>query len=328
MPVNTKIILGGAALLGYLFSSKGGTKKSTSTPSSKDDPSAEDTKNTGKGDIGEPAGPNGCLEGLIIKNGICSKADLPKTDPKDKVPPKDNGTGHNGLPTAASMYISPDCKIVKFGDKTGNAWWAKLGKPSAQQWINSGYDNPLMIAWEMLRKNACFSDFPIQKNYDTRSELEYERIFWIIKKREVWNLLTSVKNRIDKQFYDGRSVVEIDPVTGKITYGKKFNILFFWDDFRPLTVVALDTEEKDKGTLFKNSGIKNPAFDPNSGAYDWTVSVWIMWILFSNMTATQFDKHFDSITNWEKNEIFKYVNDAIGDILDEGLDFEFNPEGN
>ena len=61
MALDPKLIIGGAIVAAFLF---GGKKKATTGSSS----SSSDKTDDGKGDSGDPVGPNGCKTGLIEKD--------------------------------------------------------------------------------------------------------------------------------------------------------------------------------------------------------------------------------------------------------------------
>lgn len=293
MPINTKLLLGGAAALAFLFSSKGsskGSSKASDTNSDKTDPEKKPNEEVKpKGGLGDPVGPEGCDVGLSPKDGICVK---PTNAPK-KEPP------YNGLASADSMYVSADCKVVKFGDKTGDAWWKSKGKPKALQWIETkDYKNPLMIAYRMIHSlSPCFKEFPIQENYNTRNEMEHDRVFWIKNNREVWNLLWSIRNRIDKEFFNGEQTIELDLKTLKISYGKKFNFEILWESFLlPFAGAAVEIEMITPGTLFKGDLLPKQyqgglLFDED---YVWTVSTFLQFVILSNITNTNFFKLYNA----------------------------------
>lgn len=331
MPMNTKLLLGGAAALALLLSSKSSSsKKSSGTTNTDKKP------DDGKGDEGEIPGPNGCAVGLIVKDGVCTIDPKGPNDPKNP----DNNTNteknkYNGLPSAESMSISADCKTVKFGDTTGDAWWKIKGKPKAQQWVKNGYENPLMISYEMIHGlSPCFAKFPIQKSFTSRKDMELSRIAWIKSNRAVWNLLWSVRNRIDKEFFDGQQTVELDLKTLKFKYGAKFDFEKFWEEFLlPLTSTALEQEMDKPGYLFKGVvSHTNDTEDLFSDQYALATQIFIILTVFSNIPMTSFLKLLNPGT--DKLQVFGetttkfngYLSDHIVDLLDDGVLIGFEAE--
>lgn len=329
MPMNTKLLLGGAAALALLLSSKSSSssKKSSGTNTDK-------KPDDGKGDEGEIPGPNGCAVGLIVKDGVCT------IDPKGPNDPKNPDTNtnknkYNGLPSAESMSISADCKTVKFGDTTGDAWWKIKGKPKAQQWVKSGYENPLMIAYEMIHGlSPCFAKFPIQKSFTSRKDMELSRIPWIKTYRPVWNLLWSVRNRIDKEFFDGEQTVELDIKTLKFKYGTKFDFEKFWEEFLlPLTSTALEQEMDKPGYLFKGvTEHVNATEDLFSNQFEFATRVFIILTVFPNIPISNLHKLLDpgigklQLFGSTTTKFNGWLADHITDLVSDGVLIGFEAE--
>jgi hypothetical protein len=272
-----KILIGAAALAAWLFSSN--AKASSKGLSSN---SAGTNGSLGGGDEGQAAGPNGCKPGLINKDGICIKPSTDNNSGKGNQDSNSN-TGTGGYsPSASSLTISNKCDNFTFGDKTGNAWWLK-NKPVAQQWIKNGYDNPIQIAYGMLKKNkeACFKDFPDyfdDPNVES-GEPEFQLLKWIRKYPKIWELIWWLRTKIDDAFFLGRQTVTIDPKTFKYTYGKEFKFDILWDEsLMNLSSILLNLEMNSPGILLNNEKETNMY-----GLINSNVATYLYHILFPNI---------------------------------------------
>lgn len=315
MPAMTKTyILGGAALLALLLGSKKSSAKSSSSKSS-DQPSDKPAENKEQGDVGEPAGPKGCKPGLVNKNGTCVKPDT--------------GTGGTGTGTGTGggtlkpegIYISNDCKTVKFGDKTGESWWKIRGKKMAQQWLGADYTNLIYIAYEMLRSNkdACFKDFPTTEKYPVSLELHKARIDWIVKYPAIWSLLVTIRNFIDKDLLSGKTYVGmIEKNKLILEFTKNFNFEAFWETIEPLAYTILYLEEEKPGSVLKKFGDTYPAYDkPGSEVRNSCIVLFV--ILFPYIDKTKIFKQFSG--NLDSTELYNNIWDNISDLENESIDY-------
>lgn len=308
-----KILIGAGVLAAWLLSSS--AKASTS---SKGNGTGSASGNNGNGsntpsEEGEAAGPAGCKPGLIIKDGICVK------------PPNgqnNQGNQDQGGITASSLTISSKCDSFTFGDKTGNAWWTKNEK-TAQQWVTNGYNNPLQIAYGMIKKNkeVCFKDFP---DFDDQTveqgELEFQLLNWIKKYPKIWELIWWLRNKIDNKFFLGRQTVTIDPKTYIYTYGKNYDFDILWDEsLMSLAGVLLAIELENPGALFKDYNMF-VGYEQNTDA---NVATYLYHILFPNIDINTL------ISRYKKGQINDLFYDKLWDYVSsmqsELEDYNFDP---
>lgn len=227
MALNPKMIAIAGGIAALLFLGKG--KK----PSSSDSKNYVDSEDMG--DYGEPVGPNGCKPGLVEKDGICT---LPEEGEEIS---KTNG-GKGGKIPSSTLVITKDCKSFKFGDKTGDAWWDKKGYKYAKQWVEKGYDDPLYIAFEMLKtSSSCFSEFPLKPEFNDYMSYEDALDEWISQHKEIWHLLWLIRNRIDINFFNGQTTVEVEIKNNKpvFSYGQGFDFPTFWEFIKPTLAYKL-----------------------------------------------------------------------------------------
>jgi hypothetical protein len=315
MALDPKIIIGGAIVAAFLFNS--GKKKTTTSSSS-----SSDKIDDGKGDSGDPVGPNGCKTGLVEKEGKCVD---PETTPGNGG--SGNGNGGN-KPSASEIIISKDCKSFQFGDKTGDSWWKNKGEKVAKQWINSGELDPLVIAFKMISKmGSCFKDFPLEENANHWFNLQVDRFEWINSNRQMWNLLWSIRNRIDITLFNGVESVTADPskpnlglVFGKD--GKNFNVDKFFEMLKPMvrTLLQLTAQspKNDIGPVASALGIKDVTYnDYNNSLVN--IPTYLFTVIFPNisvneMMAIQKKGILYKLELW--TELQKYVNEYSDIPLD------------
>jgi hypothetical protein len=318
MALDPKLIIGGAIVAAFLF---GGKKKATSTSSA---PASSDKTDEKKGDAGEPVGPDGCKTGLIEKDGIC-------INPLD---PKNNGGNTNGdsgnKPAASELIISKDCKSFQFGDKTGDSWWKNKGEKIAKQWVKSGELDPLIIAFKMISKTgSCFKDFPLEENSNHWFNLQVDRFEWINNNRQMWNLLWSVRNRIDITQFNGTETVTADPskpnlglVFGKD--GKNFNLDKFFEMLKPmarmLIQVTSQSSKNDIGPVATTLGIKDVTYnDYNNSLVN--IPTYLFTMIFPNISVNEM-MAIQKKGILYKLELWTELQNYVNEYSDEPLDLE------
>lgn len=318
MPAMTKTyLIGGAALLALLMGSKKSSAKSTKSSSGtgSTDPKKDDD---GKGDAGEPAGPNGCAGDLIVKNGICVDPKNPNGDGSGS----GNGSGSGGSLKASDLYYSQDCKTIKFGDKTGEAWWKAKGKSKAQDWLAAQYKNLILIAYGMLKDNkpVCFKEFPLQEKYETNFELNAARLDWIVKFPAVWTLLYTVRNLIDKNLLNGKTFVKLDELTWKLEFGKGYKFEELWAVLEPLAFTILYIEQEKPGSVLKKFGWTYPNYDKAGNAVVNTVMV-LYAIMFPYVDRQKMFKIWGTL---DKTPFYSNLWDYVAAL--ENASFEYDME--
>ncbi len=272
MALDPKLIIG-AAVLGFFFL---GDKKSTKSNAAD---KKDEKDNSGKGDLNEPVGPNGCKEGLKNVKGIC--VDDPDLDENGN-PIKGGGSGGGKL-APSDLFISKDCKSFAFGDKTGNAWWKAKGEGVAKQYIKSGETSPYIIAFEMLKKTgSCFKSFPIRDDFQNWYEYNIAWLEWISKNPSPWALLVLVKNKIDISLFNGQESVIADPNKANygLVFGKQFDEEGFFEQIKPMVLTLLQLEAGSPGILL---GVK----EYSDESYILTnVATYMFWVLMPNIPLT------------------------------------------
>lgn len=253
MALDPKLIIG-AAVLGFFFL---GDKKSTKSNAADKKDSKDDS---GKGDLNEPVGPNGCKEGLKDVKGIC--VDDPDLDENGN--PINGSEGSGGKSTLSDLTISKKCDSFSFGDKTGNAWWKAKGEKIAKQYVKSGETEPLLIAFEMLKKTgSCFKEFPIRKEFKNWFDYNTAKFWWMEKNPEMWNLLYTVRNIIDINLFDGVETVIADPKKADyaLKFGNAFNMDTLWKSLEPMAYTLLQLEANKPGSVLNiKDGYDNPIY--------------------------------------------------------------------
>lgn len=319
MALDPKLIIGGAIVAAFLF---GGKKKSSTVSSSTD--KTDDKIDDKKGGAGEPVGPDGCKTGLTEKDGIC-------IDPLD---PKNNGGKNNGgsgsKPAASELIISKDCKSFQFGDKTGDAWWKKYGEKAANQWVKSGKLDPLLIAFEIVKKlGSCFKDFPLEEDANHWFNLQVDRFEWINSNRQMWNLLWSVRNRIDVVLFNGTETVTSNPskpnlglVFGKD--GKNFNLDKFFEMLKPMARTLLQltaqTSKNEIGPVATVLGIKDVTYnDYNNSLVN--IPTYLFTVIFPNISVNEM-MAIQKKGILYKLELWTELQNYVNEYSDEPLDLE------
>lgn len=253
MALDPKLLAGGA-ILGYFLLKKPAKSNATSVTDDKNK-----TDETDKGDLNDPAGPNGCKIGLKEVKGIC--VDDPNLDENGK--PVKNGNG-NGKLAASDLSISKKCDSFTFGDKTGNAWWKAKGEKFANQWVKSGETDPLLISFEILKKTgSCFKDFPIRADFKNWFEYNTAKFWWMEKNSEMWTLLYTVRNMIDINLFDGVETVTADPKKADyaLKFGNAFNINTLWKSLEPMAYTLLQMEASKPGSVLNiKDGYDSPIY--------------------------------------------------------------------
>lgn len=266
MALDPKIIAVGA-LLGFLFLGKKPAKSNATTGTKTED------SDDGKGDLNDPSGPNGCKEGLTVKNGICI------ADPNK--PDTGSGNGNGGKLSKSDLSISKDCKSFSFGDKTGDAWWKVKGEKNTKQWVSSGETDSLEISFQMVKKTgSCFKDFPVKENFPNWFEFNLAKYQWIQSNRAMWTLLYSIRNRIDTTQFNGVETVTADPYAMNLDlkFGKGFNYDKFWEMLKPMALTLLQLEAKNPGSVLN---LKKPYDDGTSIIV--IVTTWLFMMIFPNV---------------------------------------------
>lgn len=316
MALDPKIIIGGAIVAAFLF---GGKKKATTGSSS----SSSDKTDDGKGDSGDPVGPNGCKTGLIEKEGKCVDPETTPGNGKD-VP----GGGNGNKPAASEVIVSKDCKSFQFGDKTGDSWWKNKGEKVAKQWVKSGYTDPLAIAFELVKKlGSCFKDFPLAEDSNHWFNLELDRFQWINSNRQMWNLLWSIRNRIDVSLFNGVETVTADPLKPNLGLvfgkdGKNFNLDKFFEMLKPmvrtLLQITAQSPKNDIGPVASALGIKDITYnDYNNSLVN--IPTYIFTVIFPNISVNDMMAISKKGTLYKLElwtELQKYVNEYSDVPLD------------
>jgi len=254
MALDPKLLIGGA-ILGFFLLKKPAKSNAATTDKKEDE--------TGKGDLNDPVGPNGCKTGLKEVNGIC--VDDPELDENGNPIKGGSGSGSGGGKLAASdLSIAKNCESFTFGDKTGDAWWKAKGKKFAEQWDKSGETNPLLIAFEIIKKTGnCFKEFPIQKEFPNWFEYNTAKFWWMEKHPQMWNLLYTIRNMIDINLYDGIETVIADPKKADygLKFGNAFNINTLWKSIEPMAYTLLQLEASKPGSVLNiKDGYDNPIY--------------------------------------------------------------------
>jgi len=291
----------GIGAVALLFAFGGGSKKKTKTTSGEKTPDESE-----QGDLGEPVGPKGCKPGLIEKDGICVEDT------------KGSGTkgGTSGKLSPSDLII--DCKSFKFGDTTGDSWWKNKGNKIANQWIKSGYTDPLYIAWEMLKTTGnCFKEYPVRDDFENWYDYQLARYEWINVNRPIWELLYSVRNRIDTVYFNGIETVTAEVKNNKfdITYGKGFSNVDLWDMLKPTAALVLSLENENPGVSL---GLK----DKDDSGRVMNATIYLFTILFPNFTVKEILTLFAKKMIYN-TELYDFLWDRIADELDgESLDID------
>lgn len=259
---------------------------------------------------------------------------------------KNKGQPSTSPQDPSKLYLSKDCKHFHFGDKTGDKWWKNTGSRIANNIIKkeAGSIDSLDIAFRTLsdwqredwkednykpeNQNKCFmypfqdgvwNGFPMLEFGDlipddigiyNQKQLAYKRIEWIQNNPPMWNLLWQIRNRIDKEFFEGIETVELDKDYNIIT-GKNFSYQELWDNFlESMLSVAFSIEEKNQGRLLPWLTDKD---------IDWHVTLFAMRILFPNMTKEQFKK-WSSSGKISQSELFQNILASVDNLTDNDLD--------
>lgn len=319
MALDPKIIIGGAIVAAFLFGS--GKKKATTGSSS-----SSDKTDDGKGDSGDPVGPNGCKTGLIEKEGKCVD---PESSGNGKDVPGGGGNGGN-KPASSELIISKDCKSFQFGDKTGDSWWKNKGEKVAKQWLKSGYTDPLLIAFELAKKiGSCFKDFPLEETSNHWFNLQLDRFEWINSNRQMWNLLWSVRNRVDTALFNGVETVTADSSKTNLglvfgNNGKNFNLDKFFEMLKPmvrtLIQISAQSPKNDIGPVATALGIKDITYnDYNNSLVN--ITNYLFTLIFPNISVNEM------MVIWKKGTLYKLelwteLQKYVIEYSDEPLDLE------
>ncbi len=320
MALNPKLLIAGGVLSLFLFGNKKKPISSTSSTDSK-------TNENKKGDVGEPAGPDGCKIGLIEKDGICVN---PK-DPTNEAPETNNG-GNGNKPSASELIISKDCKSFQFGDKTGDSWWKNKGEKVAKQWVESGELDPLIIAFNMIKKlSPCFKDFPLEENANHWFNLQIDRFEWINANRPMWNLLWSIRNRVDITQFNGVETIIADPTKPKLglvfgNKGKNFSLGKWLTMLKPMirTLIQLSMQASKNELGFVGTSLGYSNKDPtkfDQYALLQNIPTYIFTIIFPNVSVKEMVVLSDKVI-LNEIEIWKDLQSYTDEFTDEPLDLE------
>lgn len=307
MALDPKLIIG-AAVLGFFFL---GDKKSTKSNAAD---KKDEKDNTGKGDLNEPVGPNGCKEGLKNIKGTC--VDDPDLDENGN--PIKGGSGSGSKLAPSDLFISKKCDYFTFGDKTGNAWWKAKGEKIATQYVKAEETDPLLIAFQMLKKTgSCFKEFPIRKEFENWFEYNTAKFWWIEKNSEMWTLLYTVRNIIDINLFDGVETVIADPKKADyaLKFGNAFNMDTLWKSIEPMAYTLLQLEANKPGSVLNiKDGYDNPIYIISN------VATYLYSLILPNIPYTEI------VTKVKKgwftkqtplwNELWKLVNSIEGQSPD------------
>jgi hypothetical protein len=308
MALDPKLLVGGAILGFFLLK-----KPSTSNAASSSDKNKNEES---KGDLNDPAGPNGCKTGLKEVNGIC--VDDPDLDEEGN-PVKNGGSGNgNGKLASSDLYISKDCKSFAFGDKTGDSWWKIKGEKTAKQWIKSGETSPYVIAFEMLKKTgSCFKLFPVRDDFKNWFEYNVALLEWISKNTAPWTLLVLIKNKIDLTQFNGMETVTADPNKANygLVFGKQFNEEEFFSEIKPLILTMLQLEAGTPGILIGDKAYANTSDILTN------IATYMFWLLMPNIPFT------DLIVKYKKGmlssiPLWKKLVDFTGEFEGQSIDLE------
>lgn len=171
------LLIGGGVALLLLLSGK---KKSKALPSDKSDDKSKngETPDNGGGTNGGTNGGGGSGGG-----GSGGGSGGRRTPPPDLKPD--------------AIWVSKDCKVVAFGDGTGEAWWKKIGEATAKKFIEANYRDPHEIARSMIVSVApCAAEFPVMEDGLDPMEEEYLREMFLRKFRDVYYLIQFLYNKI------------------------------------------------------------------------------------------------------------------------------------
>lgn len=242
------------------------------------------------------------------------------------------------------LYILDNCKTFSFSDGTGDRWWNSKGRKIAQEFVKITSDR-LYIAFGILNEiyrdkisPNCFkyayqksvpNGFPMLDFGDLTPQdiglfdqkaLELKRISWIRNNFQMWNLIWQVRNKVDKEFFNGVETVELDPKNiGKqniIITNNNFNYNKLWNDFlKSISIAALNVEQKKQGSLIPWLNDKD---------VQWHVAVYLMRILFPYIVEEEFKKWVNmGGENISQSQLFKNILDSIDNLVNDEIDMEF-----
>lgn len=298
-----KILIGAGVLAALLFSSKA---KATTASNKKSDTLTPEHD----GELGESPGPGGkCKDGLILKDGICQ---LPSVDDDQEKEDEKKNTSGNGNKSSTSLVISSKCDNFTFGDGTGDSWWKSIGEKTAQQWINTGWEDPLRISYGMLlkKKDICFKEFPLEEKFEEKWQYYYELVNWIRENPKIWELTWFVRNKIDEKFFNGKTTIIVDPKTWKAKYGKEFNNdLWISDVVTPFASLLVNVEQSNPGFLLDNK--TNEDFNLEQ-VFD-NVTTYVYSILFPNLDLKVIKSRYDK-KMLQKDPIWKEIRSHFAEL--------------
>ena len=307
MSLDPKILIAGAIASFFLFGSKKKPASTAITPGSGTDSNKDD----GKGDVGEPAGPNGCKLGLTEVDGIC-------VDPKNPPKKADNNNGGGGSkPAASELIIAKDCKSFQFGDKTGDSWWKNKGLKSAKQWVESGELDPLNIAFQMIKKTGnCFKTFPERVDFENWFEFNQAKYDWINKNRPIWALLYSIRDRVDISQFNGIETVTADPTKFDLglKFGKAFDYDKFWEMLKPIAITLLQEEASVPGSIL---GVKS---DDSMRTYNVVIALFT--IIFPNVPFANLQYGSKKTVPLHELELFQKLQESVDEYDGQSIDLE------
>lgn len=302
--MNKKLLLGGGVLAALLLMGGGKKSKGKATPSD------------GLGDLGDMAGPKGCKPGLEIDEE--GKCDLPE-DLED-VESKSKGQGKGGSKWGIIIYGTGEACTYEFTDKTGNKFWKDWASKSAKQWVEYGEDNPLEIAYQMLKQlSSCFADYPVKKDFENFFEYEQALKEWIDTHRDMWELMILIRNRIDLEFFGGQTTIEAEIQNGQINFGfgPGFDYVAFEGSIKPTlyTILAMETE---------NPGSSYIGADKNDASTHVNTTVYMFTRLFPYLKLHKLNTDLVYKYNIGNSEFFEWlVGDPLDSIENQALDIEF-----
>ena len=179
------------------------------------------------------------------------------------------------------------------------------------------------------KTGSCFKDFPLEENSNHWFNLQVDRFEWINNNRQMWNLLWSVRNRIDITQFNGTETVTADPskpnlglVFGKD--GKNFNLDKFFEMLKPmarmLIQVTSQSSKNDIGPVATTLGIKDVTYnDYNNSLVN--IPTYLFTMIFPNISINEM-MAIQKKGILYKLELWTELQNYVNEYSDEPLDLE------
>lgn len=249
-------LIGGGLLLLMLIAGGGKKGKKKYDPNKPAGP--------GKGGLDEPAGPNGCADGLVNVDGICR---LPPGD--DGPPGGGGGRGPGPKPDDLApdeLWVAEDCETWDFGDGTGEAYvrrWMDLWG----EYYQAGIFDPYEIAAQALAPRPCFNTYPMPIDYDNIVDLHIARELWERENENAYGLIAYLAQILDEELTGGDHLVVFDDNCDIIDVGPQ------WLDVvaAPLATAYAEMDDAQPFSEWP------PGMAPKGGAVDasWVPAYWV-----------------------------------------------------